>query len=102
MGVLLDHVHRGETPLHQLPQVEEQKTQQAEHESQGATKKKSTVNHAPEPSDAVIGNLAGDALPANVSTDLVERSLGENLSPLTAHSALLPLNPNSIPLKNNN
>ena len=40
--------------------------------------------------------------PANVSTDVIEISLGDNLSPLTAHSGLVAPNPKSMTPKNNN
>jgi hypothetical protein len=70
--------------------------------AKGERKTKSTANHATEASAAVIAKLAADLLPANVSTDRVDMSLGKNLSPLTAHLGLVAPNPKSMPPKNNN
>ena len=67
-----------------------------------ARKIKLTAKCATAASATVIEKLVTDLLPVNVSTYLVDMSLEENLSPLTAHSVLLVPNPKSISPKNNN
>ena len=70
--------------------------------AKGKRKTKLTAKHATEASATVIAKLAANLLPAKVSTDLVDMSVGENLSPLTAHSGLVAPNPKSMTPKNNN